>query len=251
MIEKIDNILALFDYYELRARIIPAFIVFSPLFLSTIAVTFFVSASISWTAGTGGVVTLVVIYALSFIVRAMGRRTEASLWAGWNGPPSTRFMRWSDDFFTTQAKKAYHDAVNAELGIQLKDKEGEQDDLIEADRLITDAFREVRNIVKIANGKGLWNAHNAEYGFLRNIIGSLLLWLVLALLGTALCGFIYYEKQYALTLACLVGNGLVATLALASYLLRSWLINLTKQIADRYAESTWGSFLAIYRQRKN
>lgn len=250
MIEETKSIFAPFDYYELRARIIPAILIFSPIILTSVDVAYFVTGSASWTAGTG-VIFLVVIYAFSFIVRALGKGIEADLWAGWNGPPSTRFMRWNDGALSIQTKRAYHDAVKSELGIQLKEIEEERINPDDADKLIMDAFRQVKSMARIHNGKGLWNAHNAEYGFLRNVVGSILLWLVLSLLATAICGYLYYVEPSEFTLICLIGNAFLAVLALVSRLFRAWLINLTKQVADRYAESTWGSFMAVHRKQKD
>lgn len=249
MIENARSPTGLFDYYEVRARVVPAVLVFSPLVVTCISFAYAISHSVPWTASSG-VVAFAVLYVLSFVVRTLGRRTEADLWAKWNGPPSTRFMRWQDDFFSPQAKKGYHDAIREEFGIQLKDKVEEHTDQSEADKLIMDAFRRVKSLVRIEDPKGLWNAHNAEYGFIRNIIGSRFLWLILSLLGTILCGYLYYLRGAGLSLACLVVSGLSAVLALICCCLHPHLAQFAKQVADRYSESAWGSFMAIHRKRE-
>ena len=249
MIENARNAIGLFDYYELRARIVPAILIFSPLLLSSVSLAYSISDSVPWATG-GGLVTLVVAYALSFVVRGLGRKIETVLWEKWNGPPSTRFMRWQDNFFSPEVKKQYHDAIRIEFGIQLKDEKEEHKDPSEADKLIMDTFTQVKSLVRIEDRKGLWSVHNAEYGFLRNTIGSRSVWLLLSLLGTILCGYLYYSKGTGLNLGCLVANASLAGVVLLCFCLNSQLVQLTKQVADRYAESTWGSFMTIHRNRK-
>lgn len=248
MIENARNVIGLFDYYELRARIIPAILIFSPLLLCSVSMAYSISDSVAWATG-GGLVTLAVAYVLSFVVRSLGRKVETVLWEKWNGPPSTRFMRWQDSFFSPEVKRLYHDAIRAEFGIQLKDETEEHEDPPEADRLIMDAFRQVRSFVRIEDGKGVWNAHNAEYGFLRNIFGSRFLWLTLALLGTILCGYLFYITGIGVTVVSVIINGFLALLALLCCSLHTQMIEFIKQVADRYAESTWGSFITIHRRR--
>lgn len=248
MTERTWSLTQLFDYYELRARVIPAVLVFLPLVLSSISVTYVLSNLVPWATGSG-LLALAVTYALSFIVRALGRRVEISLWAKWDGPPSTRFMRWADDFFSPDTKQEYHEAIRSEFGICLKDETEEHRDPSQADKLIMDAFRQVRSFVRIEDGKGVWNAHNAEYGFLRNIFGSRFLWLTLALLGTILCGYLFYITGIGVTVVSVIINGFLALLALLCCSLHTQMIEFIKQVADRYAESTWGSFITIHRRR--
>ena len=248
MTEKTNSLIQLFDYYELRARVIPAVLVFLPLILSSISVTYALSGSVPWATGSS-VVAIAVTYALSFIVRGLGRRVETVLWAKWDGPPSTRFMRWADDFFSPEAKQEYHKAIHSEFGIRLKDETEEHRDPSQADKLIMDTFRQVRSLVRIEDGKGVWNAHNAEYGFLRNIFGSRFLWLTLSLLGTILCGYLFCITGIGVALVSVIINGFLALLALLCCSLYTQMIEFIKQVADRYAESTWGSFITIHRRR--
>ena len=250
MIENTRRAIGLFDYYELRARVIPAVLVFSPLVLTSISFAYVISYSVSWTTGSG-LASFAVLYVLSFIVRAFGTRTEPDLWAKWNGPPSTRFMRWHDDSLSPEAKEQYHNAIRREFGIQLKHELEEREAPMEADRLIMDTFGQVKSLLRIEDPKGLWNVHNTEYGFLRNIYGSRFLWLILSILGTILCGYLYYSQGTDLGLVCVVASGFSALLALACCCLHSQLALLTKKVADRYAHSAWESFITVNRKRSS
>jgi len=65
MTERTWSLTQLFDYYELRARVIPAVLVFLPLILSSISVTYVLSNLVPWATGSG-LLALAVTYALSF-----------------------------------------------------------------------------------------------------------------------------------------------------------------------------------------
>ncbi len=248
MTERIHDLTQLFDYYELRARVIPALLIFLPIILSSISVAYVLSGSVPVATGSS-VMVVAVIYALSFIVRGFGRKVESALWVKWDGPPSTRFMRWADDFFSLETKQEYHKAIHSEFGIRLKDDAEEHEDTSQADKLIMDTFRQVRSLIRIEDEKGVWNTHNAEYGFLRNMFGSRFLWLTLSLLGTILCGYLFYKTGSGVALVSVIINGFLALLALLCCSLYTPMIELIKQVADRYAESTWGSFITIHRAR--
>ncbi len=186
---------------------------------------------------------------MSFIVRGLGRKIETDLWAKWDGPPSTRFMRWSDDFFSPETKREYHQAIESEFGIRLKDETAERKDKSHSDKLIMDTFRQVRSFIRNKDKKGVWNAHNAEYGFLRNIFGSRILWLTLSLLGTIFCGYLFITSGNEIALVSVIINGLLSLIALLCCILLNPMVELIKQVADRYAESTWGSFIEFHREQ--
>ena len=240
----------LLDYYELRARILPAGIVFSPLFISSISLAYVISQSVPWTAGAG-VLAMAILYALSPVVRYAGRRSEDVIWRKWNGPPSTRFLRWKDDHFSDQMKQKYREAIRDVLGIELPNAAEEGADPLMADKRIGDAFKQVKGYIRRKDPEGLWRAQNVEYGFLRNLRGSLSLWLILSILGVALCGGLYRLSSGEVTLACMVANGSVLVLALVGCGLRTQVERHICDVADRYAEASLDSFMAVYRAYKN
>ncbi len=248
MTEKIHGLTQLFDYYELRARVIPALLIFLPIILSSISAAYVYSVSIALTTGSI-VIAVAIIYALSFIVRGLGRNVESVLWTKWDGPPSTRFMRWSDDFFSQETKREYHKAIESEFGISLKDETAERENKSYADKLIMDTFRQAQSLIRSKDRKGVWNAHNAEYGFLRNIFGSRVLWLTLSLVGTIFCGYLFSTFGNGIALISVIINGFLTLLALLCCILVTPMVELIKQVADRYAESTWGLFITLHRER--
>jgi hypothetical protein len=54
-----------------------------------------------------------------------------------------------------------------------------------ADREIADSYRQVRSYLREKNADGLWQKHNIEYGFYRNLLGCRIGWVVLSLAAFA------------------------------------------------------------------
>jgi len=136
-----------FDPYEIRARVAPALVVSLP----GIVTLFFVVLSISESLAqflSSGVVLVILVYTASFLVRYLGRRIESAIWRRWDGPPSTRFLRWRDTHFGDEVKRPLHEGVKRLCGIELSTAEEESTDHEEADRRISQAFGQVKAVVR-------------------------------------------------------------------------------------------------------
>lgn len=231
-----------FDPYEIRARIAPAAVVLVPVAVAVLTIIKGLSDTLD-KLFAGGVLLLVLVYALSFVVRHFARQIEPKLWKTWDGPPTTRFMRWRDDLFSEETKLQFHAAVDRLCSIKLSSQEEELNDPKKADAQIEQAFIQVRAIVRREDPSGLWFVQNAEYGFNRNLLGSRKTVLVFSILGAASCATAWYFQRDNATMGGLIFNILFA----AVWLLSGWhyLPRTTKTAADRYAETIWGSFLAI------
>lgn len=95
------------DAYEVRARAAPTLIVSLPAIAALLLFVYSISRSLAQLVGSG-IVLLVVIYALSFLVRHLGKRIQPGLYESWGGLPSMRFMRWRDDHFDDETKTELH-----------------------------------------------------------------------------------------------------------------------------------------------
>lgn len=230
------------DEYEMKARIAPTIIVILPLVVSILSIALVVSDQIVQIILGSGMGVFIIIYILSYLVRYNGTKIEADLWKSWSGPPSTRFMRWSDSTFGDELKQQLHTAVESRFRIKLSSKEEERDDPTKADGLIGQAFLQVKATVRYDDPEGLWTKHNAEYGSYRNLLGSRGIWLVFSILGIIACGVLWYLSKDDILAFGLALNILSA----ACSLVIGWcfLPGLTKHAADRYSGSIWSSFLA-------
>ena len=234
--------LNVFDPYEIRARVAPSLIVSLPI-LTTLGLCL-PNADRSWQFFVGsGVVALALLYGFTFIVRWLGRSKEDSLWQSWGGAPSTRIMRWPDRTLNRDTKLRISRAVSATFGIQLLSETEERTSPFTADQQIENAFRQVRELLRLRDKDGLWSKHNAEYGFARNLLGSRILFLALCFVGIAVCAAMSTHRGDKILSSGLVTN-LIYFLAWVPF---GWklLPKLAKDSADRYAERAWLTFLAL------
>jgi len=238
------------DPYELRARYAPTVIVASPVIVTLFALLplMQVTSNLLVQFGGGALVFVFFAYLFSFVVRSCGRRIETTLWEGWGGPPSTRFLRWSDPMFGENLKRRMHAIVERQCGMKLRSKNEEEMDVKAADKCIVEAFAQVKAIVRRNDPTGVCLIHNAEYGFHRNLLGSWGIWFVLAVIGAGVCGALWFVYRIDTLLVCGVLNALLA--ASAVILRLTFLPKATKTAADRYAESSWTMFLAIDAKEK-
>lgn len=229
----------IFDPYELRARILPALVVVSPIVFPGSVLIQAISPNLL-TSALAGVGLLPLIYVLSFVVRNLGKAKEPQIWASWGGVPSTRFMRFDSPLFSKDIRNSIAVAINQRYSIDLNSVNLPPSQL---DQRIEDAFRLVRQRVRQVDPGGIWYKHNAEYGFLRNLYASCWLWALLAGVVVVGGGISYYVSPNGLYTVVMVLGILFIFLALALY--RFVLPDLLRTAADRYAEMTWMSFLNI------
>jgi len=227
--------LNIFDFYERKARVYPAILVALPALITIYSFTSFVNSSL-WSKLTGNsVISVAVLIYLSAIVRALGQRIEPAIWKQWGGPPSIRFLRWHDEKIAQDIKKHFYDKLNQEAGCHLnKDS---------SDVELQQGFDCAKNYLRAKRHNGLWVKFNAEYGFVRNLMGSRVLWLALSMICSILCLILLKLTSGATEL---LKNGLIANVifCLLSFV-SGWFIipSSTKIIAGRYAENIIFSFL--------
>jgi len=225
------------DAYELRARFAPALVVASPWVLVVVAfVQAFASTLLTTSAAT--LVFLVLLYAFSFVVRGLGRRIENGLWTSWGGPPSATAISETDPTFSAETKSRIRTSLAATLRIKGTTELGWANDVSQ----VQEAFRLVRQHIRQHDPNGLWFAHNAEYGFLRNLLGSWWLLLLNSLLSAAVSGVLWHVhggKTLLILTALSLGLALIAIIGRIFFLPGA-----TRTAAVRYAESAWTSFLA-------
>ncbi len=228
--------MSFFDAYEIRARLMPAALIASPLVLPLFAFGL-VSASMS-TALVSALV-LLVIYLFSHVVAFLGRRSEPALWESWGGSPSVTVVSDADKTFPGETKKAIQKAIRDIYSMDLEAVAGDAANWREQ---ATEAFRLVRQYLRQHDPKGVWTSHNAEYGLIRNTVASA--WLCAALAGLAAisCGvpwWLDHTKGLHGVLAIVAVIIVVAVLVIRYALLPK----VARSIAFRYAESAWLCFL--------
>jgi hypothetical protein len=231
----------IFDLYDLKARIAPAFLLSLPLFTSLI--TCFDWTKLHYEKILGSSFWLFIVYALSILVRNNGNSIEPKIWESWGGLPSSIIMRWRDHKVPKELKQQYHNAVKDYLNLPLLTAEEENNDPERADELINQAFKRIRTELRSKDPKGLWSIENANYGFCRNLLGSRKLWIIITVAGTLINGYLAYTQRNSIIIGGLVAN--VGIFLFSIYM--GWFVlpKSMKHIAFRYAENSWESFLNI------
>lgn len=227
------------DAYELRARFAPTLVITSPWVVVILAFAQeFTSTAL--TTSAAALLFLALLYALSFVVRGLGVKTENRLWSLWGGPPSATVLGETNATFSTETKLQLRTSLAVAFGIKGATESSWANDMNQ----VQEAFRLVRQHIRQHDPNGLWSAHNAEYGFLRNLLGSWWLLLLNSLLSAGVSGVFWYTRGGT---TLLILTALSLGMALAAIVGRIFVLpGATRTAAIRYAESAWTSFLTNF-----
>ena len=117
---------------------------------------------------------LLALAALSFVASQIGadfgRRLEKRLWAKWDGPPTTRFLRHRNREYNQMTRRAVHGSLIG-LGLQVPTEEEEDQDPELADEHFAACTAELRRLTRDKRTFGLVHKRLIDYGFRRNILG--------------------------------------------------------------------------------
>lgn len=229
------------DGYDWKARLLPTGIILLPLFWTFYYFYPGVLGSPLQMAGSS-FLSFALVYMASMIFRDMGVRYAKRFWDERGGMPSTRFGRMRDLFLSHDQKRRIQLAVLNRFGIRLMSLEEESERPALADRKIMDAFREIKEFLRRCDGCGLIEKHGAEYGFVRNLCGSRMIFVAQATIGIILCGFKSRWPQWTFTPGCW-GNAVL----LALWVPFAWLVlpRMLMLSADVYAGRAWVAFLNL------
>jgi hypothetical protein len=157
----------LFDSYGRNARLYPAILVMVPLLALPGVLTSIQSVSSFAVATLFGVALL---YALTQMVRALGKQAENRLLGQWGGLPTTRWLLWSDPTLDPATKQRYHEFLRGK-GLEMPSAQDERADPDSTRERLASAVTWLRN-----NRRGdpyrILHGENASYGFRRNLYGA-------------------------------------------------------------------------------
>lgn len=171
------------DPYERKARVFPGLLVVLPI-LVPIAATWGTRHPVI-TGVLGLLVSCGMIFALSSLVRDLGKAKQEKLVKAWGGLPTTWMLRHSDTTLEGGIKGAYHQLVTQKLGLRMPTAEEERRDPKAADDAYGTAAHTLRGLTR---GKeySLLLKENISYGFRRNMYGARNLGLFTSLVGIAI-----------------------------------------------------------------
>jgi hypothetical protein len=169
----------MFDAYSRTARLAPALLAALPALAVLIAGVTSPWAPLRAGASLAGCVGLVVVA----FVRDRGRAVQAQLWDRWDGPPTTRRLRWRDGDRSEVA--LLHQRIEQATGLRLPDATTEANDPQDADARYEEAVGTLRELTRDRARFSLVFTENANYGWRRNSFGLRPLAAAIALLSVA------------------------------------------------------------------
>jgi hypothetical protein len=163
------------DTYSLYARILPAVISATPLFV----LWYFVRRDAEWRGLLNFVLSLrfigaislsaVFLYLYSHFLRYTSKWFERRYFTSQRGFPTTYFMLFHDARYSKDYKIKFRTRVKAICKLDLLDEADEDAQPLEAMNRLNESFNHIR--LKVGAGK-LVLKHNIWYGFTRNLLGG-------------------------------------------------------------------------------
>ena len=133
---------------------------------------------------------LIALAALSFVVSQIGadfgRRLEKRLWAKWDGPPTTRFLRHGNQEYNEITRRAVHDSL-VRLGLKVPTVEEEKQDPEYSDECYVACATELRRLTRNKREYPLVHKRLIDYGFRRNMLGLKWIGLMTAAAVSIMC----------------------------------------------------------------
>lgn len=237
----VEPMLGIFDPYEIRARVLPAVLLTFPVPFAVLSLTFGLKNAGGIAAWTSAV-SVAFLFAVAVYVRLQGFKGEDTLWALWDGPPSTRYLRWSNDKFPTETKQLISDKCQRLFGVGLPAEHLEKDNREAFDHQTFRVFTLMRGALHKWDKDGLWTIQNAYYGYARNLYGCRWVWsaIALATVVASLIRPLFFSDPWNWTI---VVTAAYFVLVIAYTF---WVLPKTaKGFADRYAENAVISFLLL------
>jgi hypothetical protein len=131
-----------------------------------------IDSLIASAVGNVGLSTILLYSFNQYFVRIPSKIFEDFLFGKQLYFPTTNFLMYSDDEYSSEFKDQIRQAVNKDFSIQLPSAEDENKNEKDARRRIKDSIRVI--IGKVKDGY-LVLQHNIEYGFVRNLWGASLI----------------------------------------------------------------------------
>ncbi len=229
--------LNLFDSYVRHSRVYPAVLVSLPYIFTWYSFSSFFDDTLFIRIGNYGLVIIVITVLMSYMVRYFGKRIEPKLWKAWEGAPSTRYLRKNDLHFATETKQKLYNKIKQNTGIDLNEEPSD-------DKYIQ-AFSIIRNELRKTDKEGLWRKFNKEYGFSRNLLGSRFFWIVssFCLFVTCMLAIKFLPETSNIFIIGSIFNFFCGVVGIVC----GFFIfpDLTKKIAERYAEDALLSYLNL------
>lgn len=174
------------DSYFYRARLFPALLTSIPLLIFANKVI-----AIKYAGAFKNVIDILPLLthfgfsaAIIFLLVQVNRLVAKEIFQRWFFKedlymPTTNNLLWSSSHFSPHIKDKIHSKVNSKFQIILASRTEEQQDELNARKLIVAAVSQIKNLLR---GNEMLFRHNIEYGFWRNLVGGSLIAVVFSVI---------------------------------------------------------------------
>lgn len=222
--------------YETNARIFPAImtiipiLIFSHFYLYDKAPNFLDSIFVKIIGDIS--IVAVLIYFIIQISRFISKKLfQDSIFKNELYFPTTNYLLYSDQKYSAEMKEKIREKIRTDFGLTLLNKLEESDSELEARKKIKEAVDLIRN--KVKDGRLLLQ-HNIEYGFVRNLIGGMIISIPFSLFNVIF--FILQKNVLAIVL-----SAVILLLFLTIYLLKKKIL---VYFAHNYASILYNEYLS-------
>jgi hypothetical protein len=166
----------MFNEYELKARLFPAFLAMFPIVLFSHFYLYqkipqFIDSVIMAKIFSDISILAIFFYAVMQFSRFVSKKfLQDNFFQGELHFPTTEYLLYSSDKYSVDRKEKIREKIKNDFGISLFEKNEEANNETEARKKINEAVALIRG--KVRDGRLLLQ-HNIEYGFIRNLIGGL------------------------------------------------------------------------------
>ena len=183
------------DYYSLKARIYPSFLVLLPLLL--LAIFYITNFEIYFHYFTAFATIGLFSYLLSQLGRDKGKLKEKELFKLWGGKPSTQILRHSSELLDKHTKARFHKVLTAKIeNIALPTIEEEEQNPLKADEIYESCTKYLISKTRDTAKYNLLFKENTSYGFRRNLWG-MKTWAILILILSAIIHLILATNYFS------------------------------------------------------
>lgn len=151
--------------YWWRARVLPVVLVVLP---GVVLLVSFIPA-VSWPGSAWFLASAAVVMLLGSLGRDAGRAMQPTLFAKWDGLPTTRRLRFRDSTNAAATARLHQLLAALPNGLNIPTQAAETADPASADQAYEVIVSALRELTRDRKRFPLVNAENVEYGFRRNL----------------------------------------------------------------------------------
>ena len=224
------------DLYTWQARILPSIFFMLPFFVELNYFAVKIGFQITISTIVTNIFLLILLMLCAIWIRYFGRKKENKLFREWDGPPTTRYLRESNDEYNSEKRKEIKKQLKILFNqLSMPTANTEKSDSQKADKQYEAYIMNLRALTRDSKKFPLVQAENRSYGMLRNLLGiklaACILNACLFIINILLC--IFYNGLMPLY-SCISLNVVIGIILLI------WITIVTKSkvkdVANCYAE---------------